>query len=59
MAAVEVVVAGAVDAIVFSPREKPVVTPVLAIATKHTHTVTHTTEENVYNESSFNSCTLA
>lgn len=35
---VAVMVAGAVDAAVFSPRVKPVVTPVLAAATQHTHT---------------------
>lgn len=52
---VAVVEAGAVDAAVFSPREKPVVTPVLAAATQHTQTHTLSTnnwEENSYNETS-------
>lgn len=35
---VDVMVAGAVDAAVFSAREKPVEAPVLAAATKHTNT---------------------
>ncbi len=40
---VDVMVAGAIDAAVFSPREKPVVAPVLAAATKDTNTCSNNT----------------
>ncbi len=40
---VDVKVPGAVDAAVFSPREKPVVAPVLAAATKDTNTCSNHT----------------
>ncbi len=36
-------VAGAIDAAVFSPREKPVVAPVLAAATKDRNTCSNNT----------------